>query len=64
MIIANRSSQAGLTARPSAGHEMSWLMAVAAAFLIAHIVALTIWGRASANEPAVPGQAAISSLCD
>jgi hypothetical protein len=43
---------------------MSWLVAVAGAFLIAHIVALTIWGRASASEPTVAGQAAISSWRD
>jgi hypothetical protein len=64
MIVANRPYQAKVTARSPARDEMGWLMAVAAAFLLTHVVALTICGRASANEPAAPEQAAISSLRD
>jgi hypothetical protein len=39
-------------------------MAVAAAFLVVHIVAVMIWGRASASEATAPVQATISPLCD
>lgn len=64
MIVANRPYQARVTARPPVRDEMGWLMAVAAAFLLTHVVALTIWGRASVNETVAPEQAAISSLRD
>ncbi|WP_256379048.1 MULTISPECIES: hypothetical protein [unclassified Bradyrhizobium] len=43
---------------------MRWLLAVAAAFLVVHIVAVMIWGRASASEAAAPVQPTISPLCD
>ncbi|MFL6812180.1 MAG: hypothetical protein ACJ8FD_24525 [Bradyrhizobium canariense] len=43
---------------------MRWLMAVAAAFLVVHIVAVMIWGRVSASEATAPVQATISPLCD
>ncbi|WP_256468202.1 hypothetical protein [Bradyrhizobium sp. 40] len=43
---------------------MRWLLAVAAAFLVVHIVAVMIWGRAAASEAAAPMQPTISPLCD
>ncbi|WP_441234908.1 hypothetical protein [Bradyrhizobium sp. 930_D9_N1_4] len=43
---------------------MRWLLAVAAAFLVVHVVAVVIWGRASAGETTAPAQATISPLCD
>ncbi|WP_256466867.1 hypothetical protein [Bradyrhizobium sp. 1] len=44
---------------------MRWLVAVAAAFLIVHVVAAMIWRRASASEAPLPVQATtISPLCD
>ena len=64
MITANRTIRAGLTARPTNRHEMGWLLAVAAAFLVVHIVAVMIWGRASASESTPPAQATISPLYD
>jgi hypothetical protein len=68
MVVANKAAQAGLAQRltrrsPERG-EMRWLLAVAAAFLVVHIVAMVIWGRASASETTAPVQATISPLCD
>lgn len=62
MIVASKSARASSTVRP-AHNEMGWLLAVAAAFLVVHIVALTISERNSPSRT-VAGQAAISELCD
>ncbi|QAU40313.1 hypothetical protein XH86_23580 [Bradyrhizobium guangdongense] len=62
MIATSKSARASSTARP-AQEETAWLLAVAAAFLVVHIVALTISERASASRT-VAGQSAISELCD
>ena len=64
MLVANRPAQARLTAQPPARNEMGWLVAVAVAFLTVHIVAGTIWMRASANEAVPTGHEAISPLYD
>jgi hypothetical protein len=52
MLATSRPAQARSVARPPARNEMGWLVAVALAlaFLVIHIVAGTIWMRASANE--------------
>jgi hypothetical protein len=62
MVVANRADRARLTAPSS--NEMGWLLAVAAAFLIVHIVALTILGRASTSEAMNYQPETISLLCD
>ncbi|MEH2495604.1 hypothetical protein V1294_002083 [Bradyrhizobium sp. AZCC 1678] len=62
MLVTGRPAQPRLPAQPSARNEMGWLVAVAAAFLIIHIVAGTIWLRASVNE--TTASQAISSLYD
>jgi hypothetical protein len=36
---------------------MGWLLAVAAAFIVMHIIAGTIWLRASANAATTPAEA-------
>lgn len=64
MIVANRPTQGRSAAQPPSQNEMGWLVAAALAFLVAHIVALTIWTRASATESGASGQEAISSLYD
>jgi hypothetical protein len=64
MVVANRIAEARLTVRSPQRSEMRWLMAVAAAFLVVHIVAVMIWGRVSASEATAPVQATISPLCD
>lgn len=64
MTIGSSAGQARLMAAPQARNEMGWLLAAAAAFLIVHIVALTIWGRASASETASSQPETISLLCD
>jgi len=62
MVVANRAGRARWTAPSS--NEMGWLLAVAAAFLIVHIVALTILGRASTSETTNYQPETISLLCD
>jgi hypothetical protein len=64
MVVANRIAEARLPVRSPQRSEMRWLMAVAAAFLVVHIVAVMIWGRVSASEATAPVQATISPLCD
>lgn len=63
MIAAGKPARTRLTARPKARDETGWLLAVAAAFLIVHIVGLTITARAFAGQTTT-GQSAISELCD
>ncbi|WP_283811544.1 hypothetical protein [Bradyrhizobium betae] len=43
---------------------MGWLLAVALAFLVIHIVAGTIWMRASANETTPSRPDVVSSSYD
>ncbi len=64
MIIANPPAEARLTASPPTRSEMGWLVAVAVAFLIVHIVAGTIWMRASANEGTPTAYNPLCLLCD
>jgi hypothetical protein len=64
MIATSKPVQIGSTARPSARHEMGWLLAMAAAFLVVHIAAWMICMRASANEAAPVEQAPLSSRYD
>ncbi|MDA9443913.1 hypothetical protein XH98_33445 [Bradyrhizobium sp. CCBAU 51745] len=63
MIDASSPARARLTSRRPAQNETAWLLAVAAAFLFVHVVALTILQRAFAAHTAA-GQSAISELCD
>ena len=63
MIDASSPARARLTSRRPAQNETAWLLAVAAAFLIVHIAALTICGHASAGRTP-PGQLALSLDCD
>lgn len=63
MTNANSLTRARLTNQPRAHNEMGWLLAVAAAFLLVHIVALAISQRAFAGQ-ATAGPSAISELCD
>ena len=58
-----RSAKKAVGQPPAAG-EMGWLLAVAAAFLMIHIVAGTIRAQASATEPTRSGYEAISALND
>jgi hypothetical protein len=43
---------------------MGWLVAVAVAFFMVHILAGTTWLHASANEAPTSQPEAISPLCD
>ncbi|MDI3563429.1 hypothetical protein [Bradyrhizobium sp. Arg816] len=63
MIAAGKPARANGVARPQTQDETGWLLAVAAAFLVVHIVALTICDRATADRTA-PGQLALSQECD
>jgi hypothetical protein len=47
MMIANRTAQTRATIKPHANGETCWLLAVAAAFFVVHLVAWTILGHAS-----------------
>jgi hypothetical protein len=53
-----------MAGQPPAAGELGWLLAVAAAFFLIHIVAGTIRSPASSNETTSSGQEAISSLYD
>jgi hypothetical protein len=64
MPVASRPAQARLAARLPAPNWMGWPVAVAVAFLVIHVIAGTIWLRASANEATTSRQEAISSLYD
>ena len=64
MTIGSSVGQARLMAGSHARNEMGWLLAVAAAFLIVHIVALAIWGRTSASQTANSRPETVSLLCD
>ncbi|WBL82197.1 hypothetical protein I3J27_17840 [Bradyrhizobium xenonodulans] len=64
MLVTSKAAQAKLVARSPARNEMGWLMAVALAFLVIHIVAGTIWMRASANETTTSRSDVISSSYD
>jgi hypothetical protein len=64
MLATSRPAQARSVARPPARNEMGWLVAVALAFLVIHIVAGTIWMRASANETTTSRPEVISSSYD
>ncbi|MGY4625047.1 hypothetical protein [Bradyrhizobium sp. USDA 4486] len=63
MIDASSTARARLTSRRPAQNETAWLLAIAAAFLIVHVAALTIFQRAFAGQTP-PWQSAISELCD
>jgi hypothetical protein len=64
MLVTSKTAQAKLVARRPARNELGWLVAVALAFLVVHIVAGTIWMRASANETTPSRSDAISSSYD
>jgi hypothetical protein len=64
MLVTSRPAQAELAAQLPAPSEMGWLVAVAVAFFMIHIVAGTIWLRASAHEATTSGHEAISSSYD
>jgi hypothetical protein len=64
MLVTSRPPQARLAARPRARNEIGWLVAVALAFLVIHIVAGTLWMRASANETTPSPPDVISSSYD
>jgi hypothetical protein len=63
MPVASRPAQAKRTTQLAPG-ETGWLVAVALAFLLVHIVAGTICLRASANEAAPSRDEAASRLYD
>ncbi|MGY4358510.1 hypothetical protein ACVWZR_007636 [Bradyrhizobium sp. i1.3.1] len=46
-MIANRTAQTRTTIKSHAHGEARWLLAVAAAFFVVHLVAWTILGHAS-----------------
>jgi hypothetical protein len=52
MVLTNGTAQTRLTTRSHAQNEIGWLLAVAAAFLVVHVVAWTICGHASRAETA------------
>jgi hypothetical protein len=56
MPVSGSPDQAKL-ARLPASSEMGWLLAVALAFIVLHIIAGTIWLRASANIATTPAEA-------
>jgi len=64
MVVTNRAAQTGLTTRSRAQDEMAWLLAVAAAFLLVHVVAWTICGRGSETETAKSLPETICLSCD
>jgi hypothetical protein len=65
MLVASKPTQDKRSARLPASNEMGWLTAVAVAFLMVHLVACTIWSRASAREAAAtPPNEAICSVYD
>jgi hypothetical protein len=64
MMVENNSTQAGLAAQPSARQEMGWLVAVALAFLVVHIVAGTIMMRPPANNNTATGHDVVSGVYD
>jgi hypothetical protein len=64
MVVTNRTAQRGLTTRSHGQNEMGWLSAVAAAFLVVHVVALSICGHASRIETANSGPETICLSCD
>jgi hypothetical protein len=63
-MLVNKPAQAKLTVRSPTRAEMGWLVAVAVAFLVVHIVTGTTWMRASAAEVTPVGYEPISLLCD
>ena len=62
-LVHGSPAQAKLGRLP-APSETGWLVAVAVGFIIVHIVAGTIWLRASANETAASRREPTSSLYD
>jgi hypothetical protein len=56
MLVSGRPAHARLARRPAPG-EMGWLLAVALAFIVLHIIAGTIWQRASTNVATTPAEA-------
>lgn len=58
MHAARRPALATLAARPPAPDRMGWPVAVAVAFLVIHVVAGTIWLRASATKTTTSRQEA------
>lgn len=64
MVVANRAAQTGLTSRSPAQNEMGWLLGVAAAFLVVHVVAWIICGHASRIEAANSKPETICFSCD
>jgi hypothetical protein len=59
-----RPTKDGLIAQPPASGEMRWLVAVAVAFFMVHIVAGTILMRASTNVATSSRYEEVSSLYD
>lgn len=64
MLVASKTAHARSVARHPARNEMGRLVVMALAFLLIHIVAGTIWMRASANETTTSGSDVISSSYD
>jgi hypothetical protein len=64
MVVTNRTAQAGLTPCSHTQNEMGWLLAVAVTFLLVHVVAWTICGRASGIETATSLPETICLSCD
>lgn len=64
MLVTSKTAQARSVARRPARNEMGWLVAVALAFLLIHIVAGAIWMRASAKEATTSRSDVISSSYD
>lgn len=59
-----RPEKARRTTETPTRNEMGWLAAIAAAFMMVHIVAWTLGTHASAQENKATGNEAISPLCD
>ena len=64
MVVTNRAAQTRLTTRSQAQNEVGWLLAVAAAFLLVHVVAWTICGHASRIEAVNSSPETICLSCD
>lgn len=64
MVIANRTAQTRMTIRSHAHGETGWLLAVAAAFFVVHLVAWTFLGHPSRIELPSSQLETICRSCD
>jgi len=64
MMVANRAARTRATIKPHVNGETCWLLAVAGAFFVVHLVAWTILGHASRADLPDSQVETICRLCD